>query len=79
MNVLAAAAAFPAAAAVIWVTLRSRLARRVVAAPTGERWHTTVTPSLGGVGIFAGLLGGVALALGAFVFTRVDDQLAVEL
>jgi UDP-GlcNAc:undecaprenyl-phosphate GlcNAc-1-phosphate transferase len=63
VNVLAAAAAFPAAAAVIWVTLRSRLARRVVAAPTGERWHTTVTPSLGGVGIFAGLLGGVALAV----------------
>jgi UDP-GlcNAc:undecaprenyl-phosphate GlcNAc-1-phosphate transferase len=60
---LAAAAAFPAAAAVIWLTLRTRFAERVVAAPTGERWHTQATPSLGGVGIFVGLLGGCGLAL----------------
>ena len=63
MSALAAAAALPAAAAVIWATLRTRLAGRVVAAPTGERWHTQTTPSLGGVGLFAGLVAGVALAV----------------
>jgi UDP-GlcNAc:undecaprenyl-phosphate GlcNAc-1-phosphate transferase len=52
---------------VIWAILRTALAGRVVAAPTGERWHTTSTPSLGGVGIFAGLAAGigVAVAVGA--------------
>ncbi len=63
MSALAALAAFPAAAAVIWAMLRTRLAGQVVAAPTGERWHTEATPSLGGVGIFAGLLAGAGLAM----------------
>jgi UDP-GlcNAc:undecaprenyl-phosphate GlcNAc-1-phosphate transferase len=48
---------------VIWAILQTRLATRVVAAPTGERWHTQATPSLGGVGIFLGLAGGVAVAV----------------
>jgi UDP-GlcNAc:undecaprenyl-phosphate GlcNAc-1-phosphate transferase len=65
VNALAAAAAFPAAAAVIWFVLRSRLAQRVVAAPTGQRWHTTVTPSLGGVGIFLGLAAGIGVSVAA--------------
>jgi UDP-GlcNAc:undecaprenyl-phosphate GlcNAc-1-phosphate transferase len=65
VNALAAAAAIPAAAAVIWFLLRSRLAQRVVAAPTGQRWHTTVTPSLGGVGLFLGLAAGIGTAVAA--------------
>jgi UDP-GlcNAc:undecaprenyl-phosphate GlcNAc-1-phosphate transferase len=64
MSALTALAAFPAAAAVIWATLRSRLSRTVVAAPTGERWHTQTTPSLGGVGIFLGLSAAIVLAVG---------------
>jgi len=50
---------------VIWFLLRSRLAQRVVAAPTGQRWHTTVTPSLGGVGLFVGLAAGIGTAVAA--------------
>jgi UDP-GlcNAc:undecaprenyl-phosphate GlcNAc-1-phosphate transferase len=65
VSALAAAAALPAAAAVIWATLRSRFAQQVVAAPTGQRWHTAVTPSLGGVGLFAGLATGIAVAVAA--------------
>ncbi len=49
--------------AVVWATLRTRFARRVVAAPTGERWSTETTPSLGGVGIVAGIFAGVGLCL----------------
>ncbi|MGI8422369.1 MAG: hypothetical protein ACR2MU_08980, partial [Gaiellaceae bacterium] len=66
MSALAALAAFPAAAAVIWATLHTRIAGRVVAAPSDERWHTEATPSLGGVGIFLGILAciGAALAVG---------------
>jgi UDP-GlcNAc:undecaprenyl-phosphate/decaprenyl-phosphate GlcNAc-1-phosphate transferase len=63
VSALAAAAAFPATAAVIWATLHTRFAGRVVAAPSGERWHTESTSSLGGVGIFAGLLTGVGVAM----------------
>ncbi len=57
--------AFPAAALVIWTLLRSAPARRVVAAPRGDRWHQQATPSFGGVGIFAGLLAGVGASLAA--------------
>jgi UDP-GlcNAc:undecaprenyl-phosphate GlcNAc-1-phosphate transferase len=56
--------ALPAAFAVLWALLRHpRLADRLVAHPTGERWHARATPTFGGVGIFAGLLAGVAAAL----------------
>jgi UDP-GlcNAc:undecaprenyl-phosphate GlcNAc-1-phosphate transferase len=60
-------AAFPVAALVIWGLLRSSLGNRVVAEPTGERWHDRVTPSFGGVGIYLGLLAGLgaAVAVGA--------------
>jgi UDP-GlcNAc:undecaprenyl-phosphate/decaprenyl-phosphate GlcNAc-1-phosphate transferase len=63
---LAAIAALPAAAAVIWAILRTDLARRVVAVPSEERWHDRETPALGGIGVFAGLLvaAGVAVATG---------------
>ncbi|HEY2935710.1 MAG TPA: hypothetical protein VGJ25_03870 [Gaiellaceae bacterium] len=63
MSALAAAVAFPAAAAVIWTILSTQLAQRVIASPTGERWHTAATPSLGGVGIFLGLVAGCGLAV----------------
>jgi UDP-GlcNAc:undecaprenyl-phosphate GlcNAc-1-phosphate transferase len=60
-------AALPVAALVLWALLRSHLAGRLVAEPTGERWHASTTPTLGGVGIFAGFAAGVlvAVAVGA--------------
>jgi UDP-GlcNAc:undecaprenyl-phosphate GlcNAc-1-phosphate transferase len=62
-----AAIAFPTTVLTLWFVLRTPLARRVVAAPRHDRWHTTATPLLGGVGIYAGFLVGVgaALAVGA--------------
>jgi UDP-GlcNAc:undecaprenyl-phosphate GlcNAc-1-phosphate transferase len=57
------AVAFPTTIAVLWAVIRSPLARRVVAAPRRDRWHTTATPLLGGVGIFAGFLVAVGAAL----------------
>ena len=38
-------------------------ARRLVAVPSDERWHERATPTFGGVGIFAGFVAGLALAL----------------
>ncbi len=60
--------ALPAAFAAIWALLRSSVARRLVAVPSAERWHDTPTPSLGGIGIFAGFSVGLwsAAAAGAF-------------
>ena len=40
---------------------------RLVAVPTGARWHDRATPLFGGVGIAAGLLTGVLLAIAAGV------------
>jgi UDP-GlcNAc:undecaprenyl-phosphate GlcNAc-1-phosphate transferase len=72
MRALAAIAAFPAAAAAIWVLLRTPLAVRLGAAPRADRWHQRTTPMLGGIGIFAGLLTGfwVAVAAGAAPASR---------
>ena len=36
---------------------------RLVALPSGERWHEAATPSFGGVGIFLGFAAGVLLAI----------------
>jgi UDP-GlcNAc:undecaprenyl-phosphate GlcNAc-1-phosphate transferase len=60
--------ALPASAAAIWLLLRSPLAQRLVALPSGDRWHDTPTPVLGGIGIFAGFSIGfwAAAATGAF-------------
>src|SRR5918999_4075833 len=60
--------AFPAAALVVWALLRTPVATRLVATPSGDRWHDLETPSLGGIGIVAGLFTGVAAcaAVGAF-------------
>ena len=62
-----AIAAFPVTVAVLWALLRSPAGARLVAVPTGERWHEEATPTFGGVGIFAGFVAGVgaALAVGA--------------
>jgi UDP-GlcNAc:undecaprenyl-phosphate GlcNAc-1-phosphate transferase len=65
MSAVAAFAALPVAALAIRALLRSDLARRVVAAPRGDRWHEGHVPMLGGIGIFAGFLGGVGAALAA--------------
>jgi UDP-GlcNAc:undecaprenyl-phosphate GlcNAc-1-phosphate transferase len=58
-------AAFPVAALVLWTLLRSRLGERLVAEPSGERWHERATPLFGGVGIFAGFAAGVLIAVAA--------------
>ncbi len=56
-------AALPVAAIVLWALLRSSLGNRLVAVPTGERWHERPTPTFGGAGIIVGLLAGVLLAV----------------
>ena len=76
MNALVAAAAFPVTALVLAALLRlhvaGRLGGRLVAAPSGERWHERETPSFGGVGIFLGLAAGLlaVLAVGAVDASR---------
>jgi UDP-GlcNAc:undecaprenyl-phosphate/decaprenyl-phosphate GlcNAc-1-phosphate transferase len=72
VSVLAAIAALPAAAAVIWILLRTPLAVRLAAAPREDRWHERTTPMLGGIGIFVGLLVGfwVAVAVDAAPASR---------
>jgi UDP-GlcNAc:undecaprenyl-phosphate/decaprenyl-phosphate GlcNAc-1-phosphate transferase len=56
-------AALPVALLATWALLRSPLARRVVAAPRGDRWHEKPTPLVGGVAIALGLAAGIALSL----------------
>jgi len=63
VDAIVAIAAFPVTVAVLWALLRSRLGDRLVAHPSGERWHEQATPTFGGVGIFAGFVAAVALAL----------------
>ena len=65
MNAIAAVAALPVAALVLAGLLRAGVGGRLVAAPSGERWHERATPTFGGVGIFAGLLAGAGAALAA--------------
>jgi UDP-GlcNAc:undecaprenyl-phosphate GlcNAc-1-phosphate transferase len=75
VSTLAAVTALPAAAAAIWILLRTPLARRVVAAPSAQRWHDVPTPIVGGIGIFAGFTVGIwaAVAVGA---VEPSEQLA---
>jgi UDP-GlcNAc:undecaprenyl-phosphate GlcNAc-1-phosphate transferase len=74
VTALAASAALPACAAVIYALLRVPLGGRLVATPRGDRWHDKPTPVLGGVGIFIGFLVGVAVAATTGRFD-VDSQL----
>ena len=72
MSTLAALAALPASALVIWLLLRSPARRRLVAVPSSERWHDEPTPLFGGVGIYAGITVGIwlAVAVGAIELTH---------
>ena len=63
VDAIVAIAAFPLTVSVLWVLLRSPAGGRLVAVPSDERWHEQPTPTFGGVGIFAGFVGGVLLAL----------------
>jgi UDP-GlcNAc:undecaprenyl-phosphate/decaprenyl-phosphate GlcNAc-1-phosphate transferase len=63
VDAIVAIAAFPLTVAVLWLLLRSPAGGRLVAVPSDERWHEQPTPTFGGVGIFAGFVGGVLLAL----------------
>src|SRR5262245_53226698 len=65
VNAIVAAAAFAGSFALLWILLRSSVGARLVAVPTEARWHTQPTPLFGGVGIFAGFVAGVGIALGA--------------
>ena len=63
MNAITAVASFSVAALVLAGLLRANLGDRLVAAPSGERWHRRTTPIVGGIGIFAGLSAGAGAAL----------------
>jgi UDP-GlcNAc:undecaprenyl-phosphate/decaprenyl-phosphate GlcNAc-1-phosphate transferase len=63
VDAIVAIAAFPVTVAVLWALLRSPLGTRLVAVPSGERWHERPTPMFGGVGIFAGFVAAILLAL----------------
>ena len=78
MSAAVTIAALPVAAAVLWALLRSaRLGNRLVAHPTGERWHDAPTPTFGGVGITLGLFAGVGCALAAGVVDASGELLGV--
>jgi UDP-N-acetylmuramyl pentapeptide phosphotransferase/UDP-N-acetylglucosamine-1-phosphate transferase len=63
VSTLAAALALPAAAATIFLLLRTAVARRIVAAPSAQRWHDVPTPVVGGIGIFVGFSVGIWAAV----------------
>ena len=63
MSAVAAIVALPVAALTIWALLRNGLGGRLVATPSGDRWHEHETPLFGGVGIFLGLLAGIGACL----------------
>ena len=63
MIAIVSIAAFAVAALALWLLLRSPVGARLVAVPSDQRWHDQPTPLFGGVGIFAGFLASVSLAL----------------
>ncbi len=75
MSTVAALAAFPTAAAVVWALLRSPLSRKLGNAPEGSRWRATATPLVGGLGIYAGLSVGIWVTVLAGPLTA-SEQLA---
>jgi UDP-GlcNAc:undecaprenyl-phosphate GlcNAc-1-phosphate transferase len=62
-----AIAALSVSAVVLWALLRTGIGERLVAVPSGERWHDRPTPTFGGVGIYAGLAAGVGIAVASGV------------
>ena len=77
MSAAVAIAAFPVAALVLWTLLRSPVGGRLVAVPSGERWHESATPSFGGVGIFAGFAAGILLAVAVGAVDASSELLGV--
>ena len=64
MSAAVTVVALPVASLVLWALLRSpSIGGRLVALPSGERWHGRVTPTFGGVGIAAGVAVALALAV----------------
>jgi UDP-GlcNAc:undecaprenyl-phosphate/decaprenyl-phosphate GlcNAc-1-phosphate transferase len=72
VSTVAAVAALPATALAVWALLRTPLATRLAAAPSGERWSERPTPLVGGIAIFIGISVGLwlAIAVGAIPLTR---------
>ncbi len=78
MSAAATLAAFPVAALAIWGLLRSPAARRrLVATPSDARWHTTATPTFGGIGLILGIGAGMGAAFAAGVADPSAELLAV--
>ena len=77
MSAIVTLAAFPVAAFVLWTLLRSRLGERLVAEPTGKRWHEHATPTFGGVGIFAGFVAGVLIAIAVGAVEPTSELLGI--
>src|SRR6266508_1014795 len=63
MSALPVVTSLPVAAAAIWTFLRSPLRRRLLVAPSGDRWHTRATPLGGGVGVVLGFFAGTGAVL----------------
>jgi UDP-GlcNAc:undecaprenyl-phosphate GlcNAc-1-phosphate transferase len=72
-----AVAAAPVAYAVLRALLRSPAGERLVAVPSGERWHDRPTPTFGGVGIFAGFAVGTGLALATGAVAATSELWAI--
>jgi UDP-GlcNAc:undecaprenyl-phosphate/decaprenyl-phosphate GlcNAc-1-phosphate transferase len=70
-------AALPVAALSLLALLRTRLGSRLVAEPSSERWHGRATPTFGGVGIFAGFVAGVWLAVAAGAVDASSELLGI--
>jgi UDP-GlcNAc:undecaprenyl-phosphate/decaprenyl-phosphate GlcNAc-1-phosphate transferase len=77
VKALAAIVALPAAAAAIWMLLRTPLSPRLAAAPREDRWHERATPMLGGIGIFFGILAGFFVAVAVDAAPATGEILAI--
>ena len=77
MSAIVTVAALPVAALVLWTLLRSHVGERLVAEPSGKRWHEHATPLFGGVGIFAGFAAGVLLAIAVDAVEPTSELLGI--
>jgi UDP-GlcNAc:undecaprenyl-phosphate GlcNAc-1-phosphate transferase len=64
MNLFAVVVAAAVSFTVAGLVRRVMLAREIVVPPRPDRWHQVPTPTYGGVGVFAGVLAGGAIAGG---------------